>query len=194
MSAGFKYQTVNEKPEERYDVSTGLRRRGPYALEKEGVPVGTKLPDFMPIYADLINKKAYMCINVRVYADAKDPTALNIDKGSPVMVGMFLGNGTNGAQVASVDKTNEDYDTLTFTKAFGTDLKKGDVLFRAKAVDGLAQMYVANSALYNREAIQDGPMPVALLRAAAEIEPQKLVIPFTEADKENLKGWFQFND
>nr|DAT15459.1 MAG TPA: Head fiber protein [Caudoviricetes sp.] len=29
---------------------------------------------------------------------------------------------------------------------------------------------------------------------SAEIEPSKLVMPFSENDKANTKGWFEFNE
>lgn len=195
MSAGFKYNlNPKETPEERYAVKTGDRRIGIYVLQKEGIPVGTILPSFMPIYADLKNKKAYMCLNAEVYEDAKKPTSIKVKKGTPVIVGMFLGNGTLGAQVSLVDTTNEDYDVITFADTLGADVKAGDVLFRTKAVDGLEQMYVANSALFGRKKVDDGITDVSLLRTAAEIEPDKLIVPFTDADKESMKGWFQFNE
>ena len=51
---------------------------------------------------------------------------------------------------------------------------------------------MANSALFNRTKVEDGITLVSLLRTAAEIEPSKLVMPFSENDKANMKGWFEF--
>ena len=54
MSAGFKYNLTPEPSiEERYDVSTGVRRRGPYKLDTANLNVGDNLPSFIPIAADL---------------------------------------------------------------------------------------------------------------------------------------------
>ena len=94
----------------------------------------------------------------------------------------------------AIDKSNKDYDVLTIKAAFGENIAKDAVLFEATAVGGTAQKYTANSALYNRTKVEDGIVLVALLRTAAEIEPSKLVMPFSENDKANLKGWFEFNE
>ena len=107
---------------------------------------------------------------------------------------MFIGSGTKGAEVAAVDKSNANYDVLTIKAAFGEDIAKDAVLFEAKAVDGLEPKNVANSALYNKTKVEDGIVLVSLLRTAAEIEPSKLVMPFSEKDKANMKGWFEFNE
>ena len=57
MAAGFTYNlTPEEVNEERYDVETGRRRRGPYKLDTENLPVGEYLPSFTPIAADLVKK------------------------------------------------------------------------------------------------------------------------------------------
>ena len=37
--------------EERYDVSTGVRRRGPYKLDTTNLVAGSFLPSFTPIAA-----------------------------------------------------------------------------------------------------------------------------------------------
>ena len=67
MSAGFKYDLVPPvEQEERYDVQTGIRRRGPFKLDTQNLVVGSFLPGFTPICADLKNKFAYAVINVRV--------------------------------------------------------------------------------------------------------------------------------
>ena len=195
MSAGFKYDLVPPvEQEERYDVQTGIRRRGPFKLDTQNLVVGSVLPGFKPIYADLKNKFAYAVINVRVIEAYTSGTSIKIAKNSLAYVGMFVGNGTKGAEVTAIDKTNKDYDVLTIKAAFGENIAKDAVLFNAVAVDGLKQKHVANSALFNRTKIEDGITLVSLLRTAAEIEPSKLVMPFSENDKANMKGWFEFNE
>ena len=195
MSAGFKYDLVPPvEQEERYDVQTGIRRRGPYKLDTTNLAVGTILPSFIPVYADLKNKFAHTVRNIRVAEAYASGTSIKIAKTPLAYVGMFIGNGSKGAKVTAIDKSNEKYDVLTIEADFGENVAKDAVLFEAAAVDGTKQKYVANSALYERTKVDDGIVLVALLRTAAEIEPSKLAIPFSENDKANLKGWFEFNE
>ena len=195
MSAGFKYDLVPPvEQEERYDVQTGIRRRGPYKLDTTNLAVGTILPSFIPVYADLKNKFAHTVRNIRVAEAYASGTSIKIAKTPLAYVGMFIGNGSKGAKVTAIDKSNEKYDVLTIEAAFGENVAKDAVLFEAAAVDGTKLKYVANSALYERTKVDDGIVLVALLRTAAEIEPSKLAIPFSENDKANLKGWFEFNE
>lgn len=195
MSAGFKYDLVPPvEQEERYDVQTGIRRRGPYKLDTTNLAVGTILPSFIPVYADLKNKFAHTVRNIRVAEAYASGTSIKIAKTPLAYVGMFIGNGSKGAKVTAIDKSNEKYDVLTIEAAFGENVAMDAVLFEAAAVDGTKQKYVANSALYERTKVDDGIVLVALLRTAAEIEPSKLAIPFSENDKANLKGWFEFNE
>ena len=195
MSAGFKYDLVPPvEQEEGYVVQTGIRRRGPYKLDTTNLAVGTILPSFIPVYADLKNKFAHTVRNIRVAEAYASGTSIKIAKTPLAYVGMFIGNGSKGAKVTAIDKSNEKYDVLTIEAAFGENVAKDAVLFEAAAVDGTKQKYVANSALYERTKVDDGIVLVALLRTAAEIEPSKLAIPFSENDKANLKGWFEFNE
>ena len=198
MSAGFKYDlTPVVEQEERYDVQTGIRRRGPYKLDTTNLVVGSFLPSFTPIRANLKNKFARAVINVEVveaYTTGEEALSIKVAKNSLAYVGMFIGSGTKGAEVAAVDKSNANYDVLTIKAAFGEDIAKDAVLFEAKAVDGLEPKNVANSALYNKTKVEDGIVLVSFLRTAAEIEPYKLVIPFSGKDKANMKVWFEFTE
>jgi len=269
MPAGFKYNLTPEvEMEERYDVQTGIRRRGPFVLDTTNIPAGAKLPSFAPMAADLKYHKVKLVRNFKVVeALTAAGTTLKVAKGCFPYVGMSIGNGAFTVKVSAVDLTNSAYDALTIA-ATGVALAKGDVLYESKAhvpemtvkadaannattikvntgsgayvgmkitdgthtatvtgvttgdsydtltlaatlgvaltadtsklneTGGLAQKEVANSALYENYKVDDpsGINNVALLRTAAEIETEKLVIPFSAADRENLKGWFQFND
>lgn len=196
MAAGFTYNlTPEEVKEERYDVETGRRRRGPYKLDTANLPVGEYLPSFTPIAADLKRKTAKVAIRVEVaeaFTTSGSNTTLKIKKTPFVYANMYLGNGSNGAQVSSIDKSNTDYDTLTLAADFGANLKVGAVLFEASAVGGTAPKVTANSALYERHKIGEGEL-VTLLMKAFEIEPAKLAIPFHAKDKANMP-YFQFNE
>ena len=196
MAAGFQYNLPpKEELEERYDVSTGSRRRGSFVLDVTGVPVGSYIPSFTPIAADLKAHTAKIVVNVKVVeAAAADATSIKIAKNSYVAVGTKLGTGAKGATVSAIDKSNAEYDVLTLSSAFTAALTEGQVLFEATAAGGTTPVNVANSALYETHKVTSGINNVALLRAAGEIEPDKLVTPFSAKDKENLVGWFQFNE
>ena len=192
--AGFKYNLPpKEEQEERYDVSTGLRRRGNYILDVTGLAVGSYVPSFTPIAADLKAKTAKIVVNVLVKENVgATDTKVKIAKGTYVVMGTILGNGTKGATITAIDKSKAEYDELTLSAAMGA-LKSGDVLFEAKAADGTTPKNVANSALYETHKVADGINSVALLQRAFEIEPEKLVTPFSAKDKANLPH-FQFNE
>lgn len=196
MAAGFTYNlTPEEVKEERYDVETGRRRRGPYKLDTANLPVGEYLPSFTPIAADLKKKTAQVAIRVEVAEKftTGSNTTLKIKKKSFAYAGMHLGNGSNGATVNSIDKSDPNYDTLTLAADFGATLEVGTVLFEATAATGKTPKVTANSALYERAKIESGIVLVALLMRAFEIEPDKLVVPFHAKDKTNMPH-FQFNE
>lgn len=193
--AGFKYDLPpKEEQEERYDVSTGIRRRGSYILDVTDLAVGSYVPSLTPIAADLKAKTAKIVVNALVTeAAGSDATKVKIGKGSYVKAGTVLGTGSKGATVQSIDKSNESYDEITLAAAFGAALKAGDVLFEASAAGGTTPKNVANSALYETHKVEEGINNVALLQRAFEIEPEKLVTPFSAKDKANLP-YFQFNE
>lgn len=196
MAAGFKYNIEPEPSiEERYDVSTGVRRRGPYKLDTTNLVVGSFLPSFTPIAADLVKKTAQVAIRVEVYEkfSTGSNTTLKIKKNSLAYVGMHLGDGSHGATVNAIDKSDKAFDKLTLAADFGATLNAGTVLFEATTVGGTTPKVVANSALYERKQIDEGPVLVALLMRAFDIEPTKLAMPFCSKDKENMP-YFQFNE
>lgn len=196
MAAGFKYN-INPEPsvEERYDVSTGVRRRGPYKLDTTNLVAGTYLPSFTPIAADLVKKTAQVAIRVEVYEKftTGSNTTLKIKKNSLAYVGMHIGDGSHGATINAIDKSDKAFDKLTLAADFGATVNAGTVLFEATAVNGTTLKVVANSALYERALVEDGIVLVALLMRAFEIEPTKLAMPFHAKDKEKLSH-FQFNE
>lgn len=196
MAAGFKYN-IDPEPsiEERYDVSTGVRRRGPYQLDTTNLVAGSYLPSFTPIAADLVKKTAHVAIRVEVYEKftTGSNTTLKIKKNSLAYVGMHIGDGSHGATINAIDKSDKAFDKLTLAADFGATLQAGTVLFEATAVAGTTPKVVANSALYERKLVENDIVLVALLMRAFEIEPTKLAMPFHAKDKENLPH-FQFNE
>ena len=192
MAAGFTYNlTPEEVKEERYDVETGRRRRGPYKLDTANLPVGEYLPSFTPIAADLVKKTAKVAIRVEVAEKFTSGTTLKIKKKSLAYVGMHIGDGAKGATVNGINKRNANYDELTLSKDLGAAVEAGSVLYEATDVNGTTPKVVANSALYERAKVEDG-IVLALLMRAYEIEPSKLVMPFSDVDKANMPH-FQFN-
>ena len=196
MTAGFKYNMEPEPSvEERYDVETGRRRRGPYKLDTTNLVAGSFLPSFTPIAADLVKKTAQVAIRVEVYEKftTGSNTTLKIKKNSLAYVGMHLGDGSHGATINVIDKSDKAFDKLTLAADFGATINAGTVLFEATAVGGTTPKVVANSALYEPQKVEEGITLVALLMRAFEIEPTKLAMPFHTKDKENMK-FFQFNE
>ena len=196
MAAGFKYNIEPEPSiEERYDVSTGVRRRGPYKLDTTNLSVGSYLPSFTPIAADLVKKTAQVAIRVEVYEKftTGSNTTLKVKKNSLAYVGMHLGNGSHGATINAIDKSDKAFDKLTLAADFGATLNAGTILFEATAVAGTTPKVIANSSLYERAKVEEGITLVALLMRAFEIEPTKLAMPFHSKDKENMPH-FQFNE
>ena len=196
MAAGYVYKIEPEPSvEERYDVESGRRRIGPYKLDTTNLPEGEYLPSFTPIAADLKKKTAQVAIRVEVaeaFTTSGSNTKLKIKKSPFVYANMYIGNGSRGAQVSSINKSNANYDELTLAADFGANLKVGDVLFEASAVGGTTPKVTANSALYERHKIGEGKL-VTLLMMAFDIEPAKLAIPFHAKDKANMP-YFQFNE
>ena len=195
MAAGFKYNLEPEvEQEERYDVETGRRRRGPYKLDTTNLVVGSYLPSFTPIAADLVKKHPkWLSVwkYMRSLRQAPIPT-LKIKKRSLAYKGMHLGNGAHGATINAIDKADKAFDKLTLAADFGENLEAGTVLYEATAADGTTPKVIANSALYERKQVEDGIVLVSLLMRAFEIEPTKLVMPFADIDKANMPH-FQFN-
>lgn len=193
MAAGFTYNLPPEEvKEERYDVESGRRRRGPYKLDTTNLPIGERLPSFTPIAADLVKKTAQVAIRVEVAEDYDSGTTLKVKKGSLAYAGMYLGNGAAGATVSAINKQNADYDELTLGAGIGSTVKADSVLYEATDESGATPKAIANSALYESVKIEDGIMLVALLMRAFEIEPDKLAMPFADIDKANMPH-FQFN-
>ena len=196
MAAGFKYN-IDPEPsiEERYAVSTGVRRRGPYKLDTTNLVAGTYLPSFTPIAADLVKKTAQVAIRVEVYEKftTGSNTTLKIKKNSLAYVGMHIGDGSHGATINAIDKSDKAFDKLTLAADLGATVNAGTVLFEATAVNGTTPKVVANSALYERKLVENDIVLVALLMRAFEIEPTKLAMPFHAKDKEKLSH-FQFNE
>ena len=79
MAAGFVYNLKpKEVQEERYDVSTGIRRRGNYILDVAGLEIGSYVPSFLPIAADLKAKTAKIVVRALVVETADTAATLSL--------------------------------------------------------------------------------------------------------------------
>lgn len=197
MAAGTKYNLTPEyKPEELYRVETGVRKSGPWKLDITNLVVGSVLPVFTPIQADLKKRTIVPVRNFRVveaYTTGESALSIKVAKGSLAYVGMFIGSGEKGAEVESIDKSNKGFDVLNIKEAFGENIAKDAVLFEATAVGGTVKKNTSNFVLFDEKKVEDdGPVLCTLLMQAYEIKESKLSMPIHELDKEGLTSRFQF--
>lgn len=198
MAAGTKYNLTPEyKPEELYRVETGVRKSGPWKLDIANLVVGSVLPVFTPIQADLKKRTIVPVRNFRVveaYTTGDSALSIKVAKGSLAYVGMFIGSGKKGAEVTAIDKTNKAYDVLTIKAVFGENIAKDAVLFEATAVAGTSKKNTANFVMYDAKKVEDdGPVLCTLLMQAYEVKESKLPMPIHELDKVGLTSRFQFD-
>lgn len=197
MAAGTKYNLTPEyKPEELYRVETGVRKSGPWKLDITNLVVGSVLPVFTPIQADLKKRTIVPVRNFRVvetYTTGESALSIKVAKGSLAYVGMFIGSGKKGAEVESIDKSNKGFDVLNIKAAFRENIAKDAVLFEATAVGGTVKKNTSNFVLFDEKKVEDdGPVLCTLLMQAYEIKEPKLSMPIHELDKEGLTSRFQF--
>ncbi|MDC2179182.1 head fiber protein [Bacteroides thetaiotaomicron] len=197
MAAGTHYDLKPDyKPEEFYRVETGVRKSGPWKLDIANLVVGSFLPVFTPVQADLVKRTLVPVRNVKVveaYTAGADALSIKIAKESLAYVGMFIGSGKKGAKVIAIDKTNKGYDVLTIEATFGENISKDAVLFEATAVAGTVKKNTANFVLYDAKKVEsDGAVLCTLLIQAYEVKESKLVLPIHELDKVGLTSRFQF--
>lgn len=197
MAAGTKYDLTPEKEtQEFYRVESGIRKSGAYKLAIANLLIGSYLPVFTPVEADTKTRMITPVRNVIVieaYTTGEAALSIKIKKNSLAYVGMFLGNGAKGAKVATIDKSNVNYDILTIEAAFGENIAKGTTLFEASTVNGTKKKNTANFVLYDRKKVEDGPVLCTLLMQAYEIKENKLILPIHSLDKEGLTSRFQFD-
>lgn len=198
MAAGTKYNlTPDYKPEELYRVETGVRKSGPWKLDTTNLTAGYVLPPFTPVEADLKTRTIVPVRNFLIEGTAvdeegnPDATKVRITDGSLAYVGMFIGDGKNGAQVTSIEKVPDSKAViLNLSKAYpGT----GPMIFEATAEGGTKKKNTANFVTYDAKKVEtDGPVLCTLLMQAYEVKESKLHVPIHELDKVGLTCRFQF--
>lgn len=197
MAAGTHYNLNPEyKPEEFYRVESGVRKSGPWKLDITNLVVGSTLPVFTPVQADLKKRTVVPVRNMKVveaYTTGETALSIKVAKNSLAYIGMFIGSGKKGAKVTAIDKSKKDYDVLTIEAAFGEDIAKDSVLFESTAVGGTVKKNTANFVLFDEKKVEsDGPVLVTLLMQAYEVKEPKLPLPIHEQDKKGLTSRFQF--
>ena len=155
MAAGVKYSLTPLAVEpENCRIETIVRGTGGFNLSLTNLTVGEFLPPLAPLAINLTTRSAVAVKNVKVYENAlANATAIKVVKGSLAYTGMFLGNGSNAAEVTAVDKTNALYDALTIT--LGAAVTAGDILME---VAGASSVVNAVKGIYT---LTIGTVPVA---------------------------------
>lgn len=192
MPAGFKYNLKPLQSEnELCRFETAYRLSGGFNLDITNLERGAYVPSICPLKVDFTTRTAIAVKNVRVVeAVVSGATSIKIAKDSLAYVGMHIGNGTKGATVSAVNKSNADYDVLT-TTAFDAAAAAGIVLFEASAAGGTTPKNVANYLLYAATKVEPGAT-VTAIGQLFEIKESKLTAPVSAKDKESLGDRFMF--
>lgn len=195
MPAGLHYNLEQiEKPTpEMCRIETIYRYSGGFNLVLTNLTGVKTIPPLTPLVLDFKKRQATVVINVEVAEKYTTGTSMRVKKNSLAYVGMFIGDGTDGAKVNKIDKANADYDTLTLAAAFGSSVtvEAGTVLFEAKAQDGTEPKATATALNYATTKVEEGATVTAIGRAY-EIRPTKLIVPISEKDKASLGDRFMF--
>lgn len=195
MPAGLHYNLEQiEKPTpEMCRIETIYRYSGGFNLVLTNLTGVKTIPPLTPLVLDFKKRQATVVINVEVAEKYTTGTSMKVKKNSLAYVGMFIGDGTNGAKVNKIDKANADYDTLTLAAAFGSSatVEAGTVLFEANAQDGTEPKATATALNYATTKVEEGATVTAIGRTY-EIRPTKLIVPISEKDKASLGDRFMF--
>lgn len=196
MAAGIYFEPAPPIEREVCDEKSIYRLNdGGMDLDMSNIPAKGWLPELTPIYRDKVERKAVVCIRVKVVEKVTaGATTIKIAKcpfADFVKAGTLLSDGTNVITVKSVDNSNEDYDAITTKEATKADLESGKVLPEAKGTSDAKAKNVANFASFGwRNLAKENT--VALVGRAFSIIEDNLYIPFTEEDKAALTGRFMF--
>ena len=185
------YENVYVAPEELYRVETGYRLSGGFNLEITGLPAGAVIPPLAPLSVDMATRKATLVRRVRVLENGSAAKTLKVSKFGLITPGMYLSNSAQTREVESVDTTNSDYDLIT-AKADTSAFKATAILHEVSAASGVtAPKAKANYLNYAVTKVEAGATVTALAQAY-EVQTDKLYIPVTLADKQELTNRFLF--
>lgn len=196
MAAGIHFEAAPPIEREVCDEqSLYLIKDGGMDLDMSNLPAKGWLPELAPLYRNKEDRKAVVCVRVKVVEKAEiGATTIKIGKVPQldlVNAGTLLSDNTNVIVVKSVDKSNEGYDVITATSALKATLEVGKVLPEAKGASDPKAKNVANFASFGwRNLAKENT--VALVGRAYSIIEDNLCIPFTEEDKAALTERFMF--
>lgn len=174
------------RPETIYHLS------GSFILSDDNLKEGVLLPQFTPLSIDYNTRKAVAVKNIRVIENVEpESTMIKVLKNSLVYTHMFIGNGSDGAKVISIDRTDKNYDLITIETALGCIVKAGDVLFEASGPDGHDVKYIANALSYPQTKVTSERV-VRAVGQVYEIKESRLIAPVSFKDKEYLGNRFLF--
>ena len=198
MAAGMKYETAPAITREVCDETTIYRiNDGGMDLDKSNLPADGWLPELAPLYRDKAERKAHVCLRVKVLEEAgtsvkKVKVAKNpLLNATFIKAGMYLSDGTNVITVSSVDTSKDGYDEITAAANFTATLNAGAVLVEAKSNSDATSKYVPNCLSYGVRKISEISTVACIGRVFGIVEDE-LYIPVTEADKEALGDRFMF--
>lgn len=133
--------------------------------------------------------EAVALVTGKTKAGTKDATSLDIAKGSGVQAGMKIVISGTTYSVTAVDTSDGAKDVLTLSEGLAADVSNNTAFTEAqKSVPAKT----ANFVIYEETKVENGIVLVALIMRAYEIQEAKLVLPFSEKDKETLTSRFQF--
>lgn len=198
MPAGMKYETAPAVLREVCDETTIYRiNDGGMDLDKSNLPAEGWLPELAPIYRDKAERKAHVCLRIKVLEQASTSVKeIKVAKnplinGTFIKAGMYLSDGTNVITVSSVGTSNDAYDMITASANLSAQLNAGDVLVEAKSSSEADAKYVPNCLSYGTRKISEISTVACVGRVLGILEDE-LYIPVTEEDKEALGDRFMF--
>lgn len=195
MSAGYHIEAAPPIEREVCDEKSLYRiNDGGMDLDTSNLPASGWLPELAPLYRNKAERKAVVCLRVKVVekanAGAKTIKIAKVPFLSLVKAGTLLSDGTNVIAVTSFDTSNDDYDIIT-TEALKADIEAGAVLPEAAGAADAKAKNIADFASFGwRNLAKENT--VALVGRAYSIDEDNLYIPFTEDDKKALTGRFMF--
>lgn len=191
MPAGVTYNmTPLGVEKEVCNVDTIYRLAGGFNLDTTHLTAGSYLPPLAPLAINFTTRKAVAVKNVKVYEGAlSTATSIKIAKNSLAYANMYLGDGTEAAQVTAIDTSNDSYDVLTIS--LGAAVSEGDILFETSSAETTVPLNAANYLNYARTKIETGAT-VTAIGQVFEIRESKLTVPVSSKDKTNLGSKFMF--
>lgn len=173
------------------DFSTVHRLHGGFKLDVSSLPNGGHLYPLAPLSVDIKTRTATPLVRAKVVKAGGSNKKLQVAKGSPISVGMFLSDGTTTLEVKAINTREKGYDEITAKADTSAFTEVGAVLFEASDDSSNTPKATANFLSYQSVRLEASATITAIAQAY-EVKEDKLYIPLTEADKESLTSRFLF--